>query len=255
MWNHLPDTALIEIYLYLTDRWRVSMALTCKNWNRVFAYPCLWRTRYLELGGYNAKSSGEKACTFADTHGSHIRYLFLSCSHPSAETCRYMTETIEEFLQKSHHCKLIRFELERLNLDRFWKLEHLKVRVLNSFTRFFHDQRNIEHFDMGDAHFSLMNGCRILESIGSASGKTIKILGLVDFFNTRLAMFQVKRYRDVFAKFTNLTHLALKYSCLSEEILECMASNLKGKLENISIMVWFWWREISKNYRKIKHCC
>ena len=237
MWSCLPDTALVEIYLCLGDQDRLNMSLICKNWNNVFSYPCLWRTRYIELGGYRAISAGDRACKFADKHGDHLRYLFLSCTHPSSHCCKIIQMTIDSFLTKIENSKLVHFELVRLNLDRFWKFENLKEKIVHSFARFLQTQRNMLNFDMGDAHFSLTSGCRILEAIGSASGSSIKDLDIEDFFHSRLAMFQVKRFKNAFSMFTNLTYLSLNYNCLSDEIFETMAERLSGKLRNISCTV------------------
>ncbi|XP_041348758.1 F-box only protein 39-like [Gigantopelta aegis] len=259
MWSCLPDTALVEIYLCLPDHDRLSMSLTCKNWNNVFSYPCLWRTRYIELGGYKAISAGERACKFADSHGDHVRYLFLSCTHPSSHSCKVIQMTIDNFLFKIQNAKLLHFELVRLNLDRFWKFEHLKEKIVHSFARFLLGQRNMLNFDMGDAHFSLTSGCRILEAIGSASGSTIKDLDIEDFFHSRLAMFQVKRFRNAFAMFTNLSCLSLNYNCLSDEIFECLAKTLAGKLKNISCTIYrtdpHYHRISSFSWKNLKAVC
>ncbi|XP_041348757.1 F-box only protein 39-like [Gigantopelta aegis] len=259
MWSCLPDTALVEIYLYLHDRDRVNMAKACKNWNKVFSYPCLWRTRYIELGGYRAKLAGERALKFADMHGAHVRYLFLSCNHPSSHTCKVIQMTVDNFLEKIHHATIVHFELERLNLNRFWKFENLKEKVVNSFVRFFSGQRNMVNFDMLAAHFTLTSGCRILEAVGSASGSTIKDLDIEDFFHSRLAMFQVKRFRNAFSKFTNLSNVSLNYNCLSDDIFESMVKHLAGKLKNINCKIYrtdpHFHRISSFSWRKLKSVC
>ncbi|XP_041348760.1 F-box only protein 39-like [Gigantopelta aegis] len=238
IWNYLPDTALIKIYLCLQDRWRVNMAVVCKNWNRVFASPCLWRTRYMDLGGYRAITAGEKACSFAQSHGAHLQYLYLTCNHPTFPSCRIIQNTIDTFLKNIQAAKLIHFELERLNMDTFWKFENLKGKVIGSFTRFFHRQRHLKNFNMSDAHFSMPSGCRVLEAVGSASGSTIRSLCIEDFFQSRLAVYQDKRFRNAFFMFNSLSHLYVNYSCLCDEILEGMAANLTGKLRNISCRIY-----------------
>ena len=241
IWNNLPDTALINIYLCLQDRWKVNMALACKNWNRVMHTPCLWRTRYLELGGYRAMLAGERACSFAESHGAHLQYLYLTCTHPSFPACKIIQSTIDQFLQKIQTAKLLYFQLERLNMDTFWKFENLKGKVVCSLARFFRRQRHLVNFNMSDAHFSLSSGCRVLESVGSASGCTIKSLYLEDFFHTRLAIYEVNRFINAFSKFTNLSEIFVNYSYLCDEVLECMATNLAGKLMKITCRVSNWY--------------
>ncbi|XP_041363656.1 F-box only protein 39-like [Gigantopelta aegis] len=233
MWSNLPDTALIEIYLCLQDPERVNMSMTCKNWNRIFSSPCLWRTWYIELGGYNYISTGERICKFADGHGDHPKYLFLSYDHRRHHTCKIIQRTIDDFLDKIQNAKLVNFEFQNAS----FMFETLKENVVDSFARFFRGQTNMVDFNMERSHLSLTSGCRILHAIGSASGNTIRNLDIEDFFDSMLAMFQVKQFINALSKFTNLSFLALNYNCLSDDILECLTQNLAGKLKHISCRV------------------
>ncbi|XP_046351550.1 F-box only protein 39-like [Haliotis rufescens] len=237
-WVYLPDTALIEIYCHLHDQDRANMALVCRSWLRAFHAPCLWRHRSVELGGYRAVISGVRACSFADQHGKYLRHLILYCNHPSNHTSKVVQKNIDSFLQKIQDCRLVSFDLERLELDRFWKFDHLREKVVESLCRFFRSQRHIEEFDMSSAQCSLTNGCKLLESLGNSSGHVLKTLGIEDFFHTRLAIYQVKRFKHTMGTFTALQDLSINYSCLSEDILHILNKNLAGKLTRILIKVY-----------------
>ena len=235
LWSNLPDTALIEIYLCLQDPERVNMSMTCKNWNRVFTLPCLWRTWYVELGGYKYISTGEKICKFAESHGDHLQYLFLSYDHRRHHTSKLVQRTVDNFLHKIQNANLVRFEFQNAS----FLFEILKANVIDSFARFFRAQTNIVNFSMPRAHLSLTGGCRLLQAVGRASGDTIKNLDIEDFFDSRLAVFQLKQFINALYRFTNIVSLHLNYNCLSDDILECITQSLAGKLKHISCKVLY----------------
>ncbi|ESP01509.1 hypothetical protein LOTGIDRAFT_139698 [Lottia gigantea] len=237
-WKNLPDIALIEVYSYLSDADRGNMALTCRNWSDIFKSPRLWRSRYFELGGYKAAHHGQMAIKFTEKYGPYIRYLTLSCSHPSTHTCKIIQKTMENFLINIETAKIIEFELGRLELERFWKYDNVREKLVDSFVRFFQHQKNMKMFDMSVAQCPLTMGCKLLEALVASSGDTLTDLCLEDFFHSRLAVFQVKRFRCLIAGFTNLSFLSLNYNCISETIIEILTTSLSGKLRNFSLKVY-----------------
>lgn len=238
LWNHLPDVAIIEVFKYLNDKDKANAALTCKNWARLFQTPCLWRHRHLDMGGYKASSNGLRAYQFAEKFGNYVRYLSISCSHPSYHTTKIFQKAMEDLLFKLRQSSLIEFELERLELDRFWKYEASRDRLISSLAKFFKGQRCLQIFDMTSAQFPVPGGCRVIEAVGNQSGAKVEYLYIEDFFHSRLAVFQVKRFRTAISRFSNLHYIALNYNCISEEILEIFTKTLKGKLESMNLKVY-----------------
>lgn len=236
-WEHLPDVVIIEVYKYLSDEEKVNAALTCKNWGRMYYTPCLWRKRHFDIGGYRVHANGLKACQFASLHGRHVRNLSLSCSHPSYHTAKLFQKTMEELLFKMRHAKLIEFELERLELERFLRYEASRDRLISNFVRFFRYQNHLQEFDMTSAQFPAVAGIRILETIGNNCGHITKEMFLEDFFNSRAAIFQVPRYLNTLSLFKNLEFLATNYNCVSEEVILLFAKTLRGKLDMLHIKV------------------
>lgn len=258
-WAHLPDIVIIEIYKYLKDEEKVNAALTCQNWGWLYYTPCLWRTRHFDVGGYRVHYNGLKACQFATVHGRHVQNLSLSCSHPSYHTAKIFQRTMEELLFKMRQAKLVEFEMERLELERFWRFESARDRLISSLVRFFRYQSRIQTFDMTSAKFPSVGGIRVLEILGNHCGETIKEMYLEDFFHSRLAVFQVPRYINCLALFKSLEFLALNYNCLSEEVILLFAKTLPGILDMINIKVYRHdprFHRISGNaWRALKKAC
>lgn len=239
-WVNLPDVVMIEVFKYLPDADRARAAQVCSGWSRIFDSPCLWRARYFELGGYRAMQHGVKACKFAENFGQYLRYLSISCSHPSYYTCRLFQKSIDEFfgVLKEAGTQLIEFELCRLELERYWKYDTPKEKLISIFSKFMRTQRRLRSFDMSSAQLPAFGGCRILDAIANHSGSGVQDLLIDDFFHSRLAVYQVKKFQKVIGKFTNLKYLSLNYNCLSEEILETFTRSLQGKLHFMNIKVF-----------------
>ncbi|KAK3084259.1 hypothetical protein FSP39_010761 [Pinctada imbricata] len=237
-WANLPDLVILEIYKYLSDADRLSTALVCKNWLRMFHAPCLWRWRSFDMGGYRALKSGIRACQFAEILGSHLRYLTITCNHPSYHTAKVFQKAMEDLLLKIRSAKIVEFEMEKLELDRFWKYETARDKLTNNLVRFFKGQVKIRMFDMTAAQFPALGGIRILETVGSSSGEKVEEIYLEDFFHSRIAAFQIPRFVQAITCFKELRFIAINYNCVSDEILEIFAKSLKGKLRCLNMKVY-----------------
>ena len=238
-WTSLPDVVLIEIFKYLPDRDRARAALVNEQWNRIFESPCLWRCRHFEMGGLRALKNGYKACKFADSFGQHLQRLFITCSHPSYHTCKLFQKSIEEFFGKlkERGTQLTEFELCRLELDRYWKYETPKEKLITTFSKFLRTQQRIICIDLSSAQFPVAGGIRILDAIAHQSGSVMQDMLIEDFFHPRVTVFSIKKYQKVLGKYTNLKYLALNYNCFSEETIETLAKALRNKLEFLNIKI------------------
>lgn len=238
-WVSLPDLVLVEVFKYLSDVERANAALVCQGWNRVFKSPCLWRTRSFEMGGYKAQIHGARACSFASTFGQYLRYLSISCSHPSYHTCKLFQKSIDELLVilKDTETQLVDFELCRLELERYWKYDTHRDKLVSIFSKFLKTQRRLQCFDMSCAQFPAFGGCRVLDAIATQSSSTLQDLMIEDFFHSRLSVYPVKKFHKVISKFTDLKYLAINYNCLSDEVLEIFSKSLQKKLHFLNIKV------------------
>ena len=239
-WANLPDVVLTEVFKYLPDKDKLNAALVCTSWYNIFESPCLWRRRHFDMGGFKAQINGIKACKFAERFGQYLRYLSMTCSHPSFHTCKQFQATIEELFGKlkDEETQLHDFEFCRLELERYWKYDTPRERVIGTFSKFFKTQKAMQCFDMSYSQFPTYGGCRILDSIGCQSGDTITDLMLEDFFHSRLPVYQAKKYKKCIGRFTNVRYLALNYNCISEEIIEQFSKTLSRKLEYLNIKIF-----------------
>lgn len=237
-WVNIPDVVMIEIYKCLKDKDRAAAAQVCKSWARLFKTPCLWRSRHFEMGGYKAHLNGSRACAFANLFGSYVRYLSISCSHPSYHTTKVFQKAIDDVFGKMRQAQLSEFELERLELERYWKYETPRDRLISCFVRFFKSQKYLRTFDMTAAQCNLEGGIRMLQTLGTSCGEKIEDLYIEDFFHSRIAVFQSDRYRESIFKFTNLNYLGINYNCISDEIIEALSKTLEGRLECMNIKVY-----------------
>ncbi|XP_060582019.1 F-box only protein 39-like isoform X2 [Ruditapes philippinarum] len=239
-WINIPDVVLIEVFKYLSDTERAKAALVCENWSRIFNSPCLWRSRSFELGGYKAQTHGLRACRFAENFGKYLRYMAISCSHPSYHTCKLFQKSIDDFLAslKDAETQLYEFEFCRLELERYWKFDTHREKLISILSKFLKTQKLLQCFDMSSAQFPAFGGCRVLDAIAHQSGSFIQDMILEDFFHSRLAVHLVKKFNKVIGKFSNLKYLSLNYNCLSDEILETFSKSLQGKLHFLNIKVF-----------------
>ncbi|XP_045172359.1 F-box only protein 39-like isoform X2 [Mercenaria mercenaria] len=239
-WINIPDVVLIEVFKYLTDSERAKAALVCENWSRIFHSPCLWRFRTFEMGGYKAQIYGMRACKFAENFGRFLKYLVISCSHPSYHTCKLFQKSIDELFAtlREAETQLYEFELCRLELERYWKYDTPREKLISIFSKFLKTQKRMLCFDMSSAQLPAYGGCRVLDAIAHQSGSSIQDMLMEDFFHSRLAVHQVQKFHKVIGKFTNLKYLSLNYNCLSDEILEIFTKSLQRKLHFLNIKVF-----------------
>ncbi|XP_052799485.1 F-box only protein 39-like [Mya arenaria] len=239
-WVNLPDVVLIEMFKLLSDADRLRASQVCKSWSLAFSTPCLWRSRSFELGGYRAQINGNKASQFAEGFGSYLRNLSISCSHPSYYTCKLFQKSIDQLFStlKEAETQLIEFEMCRLELERYWKYDTPKEKLVGLFAKFLKTQRRIKCFDMSTAQLPAYGGCRVLDAVAFQSGSSVQDMIIEDFFHSRLVLHSVKKFHKTIGKFTNLKYLALNYNCLSDSILEIFAKSLEGKLTFLNIKVF-----------------
>ena len=260
-WTNLPEVVLTEVFKYLSDHDKLNAAMVCFSWYKIFESPCLWRRRHFDMGGFRAQTNGYRACRFADRFGQYLRYLSMSCSHPSFHTCKQFQNTIEELFGKfkEENTQLHEFEFCRLELDRYWKYDTPREKVIGIFSKFFKTQKALRCFDMSCSQFPAYGGCRILESIAYQSGDTVQDMIIEDFFHSRLAVCQVKKYKKCISRFTNLKYVALNYNCISEDIIEEFSKTLARKLECLNIKVFrndpHFHRISSYNWKMLKRAC
>ncbi|CAL1530761.1 unnamed protein product [Lymnaea stagnalis] len=234
-WTKLPYLVLVEIYRNLSEIDKVAMAQVCPEWWNAFKSPVLWRTKHFIFGGPDAKNAGKRAVQYAEMLGSYLQEVSISCRHVTSNTCNVITETLEAFAKCLSNARLRHFQIEDLELDRFWKYAHLRFNIENCLVTFFQGQHNLEVVTLASAQIALLSGTEILEALLKSSGHSIRILELMDFFHGRLAAYQLSRFVLTMSGFSNLEKVTLNYCCVCNELLQHWAKSLQGKLRHLTI--------------------
>ena len=163
-WTLLPDVVLTCIFGCLSDADRHSMALVCSRWSRIFSRPCLWRYRYFRFGGLRSnRTEAQRAIGFARKHGHALRYLTVICEHPSFSLCKRFQKTVTDFFGALtwKNCKLRHLIMGQLYIDRYWRYDFTRERLVASLARFLKKQTTLELFDMSEAMFGVNNGFKV----------------------------------------------------------------------------------------------
>ncbi|XP_069134446.1 F-box only protein 39-like [Argopecten irradians] len=263
MWETLPDVVMIEIFKLLRDPDKANLALTCTTWARLFHTPSLWRIRHFDMGGYKCHTNGMRANMFAEQLAPYVENLSITCSHPSYHITKVFQKSMEDLLVKFRSSQLKEFEMERLELDRFWKHDSARDRFTNNFVRFFKTQKRLKVFDMTAAQCPLNGGLKIMDAVGQKSGKTMEEIYIEDFFPPRYTIYSIERFKTSMSSFTNLNYIALNYNCISEDIIEIFTKTLAGKLKFFNIKVYrtnphshrissFAWRQLASVCPKLQ---
>ncbi|KAL5015668.1 hypothetical protein ScPMuIL_005257 [Solemya velum] len=240
-WKALPDVALVEIYSLLKDQDRARMARVCQNWFRMFSYPSLWRYRRVKFGGFCADDTGKNAWKFAKLFAKHVRSLTLGFGMPSFRTVKIMSKSAETFLRKLgalNNLKIQCISIEYLNMEYYWHFIISRNRIVTALSRFFKRQRCLLSINLIAARLTLIDGCRILESLGrGASGRTLESIYMEDMFQANVLPFRHRRYINAMRKFTGLRFVHTNYSYLSNELLEIFSDKLGMNLQRMTIMI------------------
>lgn len=240
-WEVLPDVALVEIYSLLKDEDRARMARVCQNWCRIFSYPSLWRHRRVKFGGFCAEDTGQNAWKFAKLFAKHVRYLTLGFGMPSFRTVKIMSKSAETFLRKLGNLtnlKIQSISIEYLNMEYYWHFFISRNRIVTALSRFLKRQRCLLSMNMIAARMTLIDGCRLLESLGrGAAGRTLESIYMEDMFQANCLPFRHRRYINAMKKFTGLRFVHTNYTYISNELLDIFSDKLGENLERITIMI------------------
>ena len=206
-WSLLPLNIVTEIFRYLSDPDRVRMAKTCKKWHSLLNSAVLWRVRIVRFhgSGTKAKAEAKRLKGWATSHGHWIQRLSIYCDHPSYVVCRTFQKAMTDFFgtllwQKA---ALKRFCMRRLYVERYWRYDTVRERLVGSLSRFFKRQNHLQYIDLSDGHWGLLNGLKLLEAVaqGCKGNRRLATLNLEDFFSSRLSLFRLQRYQNILTRF------------------------------------------------------
>ncbi|XP_074641339.1 F-box only protein 39-like [Tubulanus polymorphus] len=148
------------------------------------------------------------------------------CRTPTYLTCKRVQQCLTTFFGTLYgKVKLKRFQAKELQVEKFWRYDLTRSKLIVSLNRFLRGQKSLRYFDMRSSTFIISDGIKILESIGYHSGHSLTHLNITDFFHSRLTIFRISKFNDTMKHFKNLQHISMNYNCLSESVLETLANN------------------------------
>lgn len=217
------------------------MSLACKSWHQGYKDPLLWKRRKWVLSGYEVPCVGRRACHFARYLGHHLRYLTIKCDRCSFNVYQSYHEAIQSLLKELHHkAKLKEFRLTGLRAESYcYSYKDLLDTFVDTIVKFLRSQKSLEVVDVSQAQFFYPEGCRVLEAIGHACGKTLRFLQMDSVFhpNSATPSAALTRYRRAMGSFKNLRYLAFNYRGLSDELLQTFTANLEDKLKCLKVII------------------
>lgn len=238
-WANLPVVVLSEVYSYLADIDRARMARVCSTWSSEFHNSRLWTNRTIRFGGYYYNDQEfARSIGYARVHGDALKTLSISCEHPSFVLCKRFQRAAASFLSilSWKRAQLREFRMRQLYVERYWRHELLRERLIASFSRFFRSQNELTFFDMTDATLPIGTGLRLLGSLSRRCGASVKQLFLQDFFQLRTAAFRNRSFQEIMQRFAALTIMHLSYSCVCNQLLETLKNNC-AQLQQLCIKI------------------
>ncbi|XP_063061873.1 F-box only protein 39-like [Engraulis encrasicolus] len=242
MWALLPHTCLLQVFLHLNDRDRVRAALVCRHWHHVVRSPSLWRVRTFNFSGRvsrSHRSEMETAVSFATSYGRYLEDLEIRFSHPinSLVTRRFQQAT-RAFLSalRKTHSRLQALTIKHLDLDRSSWCRSVRCGLLRSLTYYLRKEGSwMNYMNLRGARFNLQQGLEVLEALSTAQrhkhiGRRLGLatLNLEDYFSQSIPVYNNADFPQIMQRFRGLTTLTMNYSCVSEQLLDALATGCRG---------------------------
>ena len=240
-WEELPDIALISIYSKLSDANKLNAACTCKNWQRIFSTPKLWRYRRVVFNTQNAETTADRETKFIDQFGHCLYKLSLNFGQPNFKNCMAISKAGDLFMQRislRNDIHIRELDLEALHMEQYWHFILSRNRLVGALCRMVRRQRFLHTVYMAGSRMRLIDGCRLLEALTKgATGSTIETIFMEDFFETTISPYRNPRFVKAMSRFLSLKHLHINYRYLNAVVLRNVSNRLGHSLENISLIL------------------
>uniref|UniRef100_M4A8C8 F-box domain-containing protein n=1 Tax=Xiphophorus maculatus TaxID=8083 RepID=M4A8C8_XIPMA len=218
-WEMLPDVCLLHIFKYLSDGDRSRASLVCHHWHKIMRLPCLWRWRSFHLSGRLSKykqSEHLSAVGYADNLGVFLESLEVTvCPPRSVVLAQRLHNTICGLLNTLVRVQapLKTLSIIRLELDRSSWVSPESGLFPNSF-----DPQGLELLS------AIVQNQRSLSPLCGLSS-----LDLRGFFSVTVPNHLNRNIPQMLQKLQGLTHLALSYSWLSDELLLALSESIRAR--------------------------
>lgn len=164
-WNVVPDLVLLNVFFQLGDEDRLSMALVCKNWYRLFQSPQLWRNRRVIFSTEKPFTTATNSLGFLKTFGKNLRVLTVGFAMPNFRNAKQISKAVEFYFNKATNVpdlRLKEFTLQNANMELYWHFILSRKRIISSLCRFLRRLHELTLINLIAAKMSLTDGCRVL---------------------------------------------------------------------------------------------
>ncbi|XP_072547642.1 F-box only protein 39-like [Salminus brasiliensis] len=239
-WAFLPDVCLRQVFWWLCDRDRASAAPVCHHWHQVMRSPWLWRQRTFHFSGHISQrrySELDKAVDYMRAYGGYLEHLEVFFGYPfSSSVSRRFQETMRTFLAtlRKTGSSLRSLAILQMALDHSTWNRRVQNALVRSLTFYLlHGGSQLSFLNLSGAHFNLAQGLQVLEALAAAQQQSGRLpalitLNLNNFFAKKLAVYGTSDFAKVMCRFKRLSSLTLNYRCISDDLLQALASSCAG---------------------------
>uniref|UniRef100_A0A3B3UKP4 F-box protein 39 n=1 Tax=Poecilia latipinna TaxID=48699 RepID=A0A3B3UKP4_9TELE len=236
-WEMLPDVCLLHIFKYLSDGDRSRASLVCHHWHKIMRLPCLWRCRSFHLSGRLSKykqSEHLSAVSYADNLGVFLESLEVTvCPPRSVVLAQRLHNTICGLLNTLVRVQapLKSLSIVRLELDRSSWGQGLRNTLVNKLIYFLLEgPSRLKNICLIRIRTETQQGLELLSAIVQNQRNlspfcSLSSLDLRGFFSATVPNQLNRSIPQTLQKLQGLTHLALSYSWLSDELLLALSEN------------------------------
>ncbi|XP_059153247.1 uncharacterized protein LOC131939014 isoform X2 [Physella acuta] len=250
--DRVPQHVLMQIFTYLDRIDLIRLAGVCKYLrDLIFTSPQIWRTIRLKLSCRQYPMCNKSALWYAKLFGIHFKDLLIVCDHVRPHiSCKTMTVCLRNILLSLGQTRLTSLVI------REGRLVNATVPVVSSLveilTRILTRCRDLQHFGMPCALWTVKDGSKVLDTLWSTSRGSLKSLRLDAYYvppedGRRPAEFD--RVTTGILSLTHLTILGIDYCVLNDAFINSLSrANIKIKvLILFDLEVEGDWTQISKN--------
>lgn len=242
-WNVVPDLVLLDVFSRLEDDDRLSMALVCNNWNRLFQSPQLWRTRKVIFSTEKPFTTATKSVGFLKTFGKHLKILTVGFANPNFRNAKQISKAVELFFNRAaciSDLRLKEFTLQNANMELYWHFILSRKRIISSLCKFLKGLREVTLINFIAAKMSLTDGCRVLESLGRGqAAKTLKTVFIEDMFQAYVSPNRHKRYTVAMTKFRSISWIYTNYDTINSQILKNISKYMGKQFQKLTLTLDF----------------
>lgn len=240
-WNVVPDLVLLNVFFQLEDEDRLSMALVCKNWYRLFQSPQLWRNRRVIFSTEKPYTTATNSLGFLKTFGKNLRVLTVGFAMPNFRNAKQISKAVEFYFIKATNIpdlRLKEFTLQNANMELYWHFILSRKRIISSLCRFLRRLHELTLINLIAAKMSLTDGCRVLESLGRGqASKTLQTVFIEDMFQAYISPNKHKRYTQAMSKFKSISWIYTNYDTINAQIMKNIANCMGEQFQKLTLTI------------------